>query len=621
MRNEFSPEKSNPKINNSSMITAENSSLQSKFNIKKNKLMTELNPKYSNTILFEERQRRHPNTVSRKKNPKSIYLTDVVLTKYKETDFNTKTTLDATNMNYKTINNHFIPNNIKTKSLKTLLPNITNFSHKYINNPSCFTCCNQNLNPKFLTRLYNEQLINNNEREFNNFNINKKEKNIFKESKYEYIRKTNEIKRFKYEMDIKREALEDYKQNIKAQISGIDNTINNIKSYRDNLENNFIYKYNKEIRILERQLLDERLNNDKVKRELRILKNDISYLKSIIMKKENIIKNIEKWLYLQIYIKEGEKPKNLKNYLLKYNNQLIFETPEELDNSLKYRENKNLRLIEKYNRSEREKEKYINELIEKEKEGENNDQSIDILVIQKENILNSLKKREKSLKKDLNKLILEKRKLQKDNLNRKKRNKYSNHSYNNIHNKNSYYENDLNKNQLGILYKPIKYKNDIFNYIDCIFICILCNKINGLELNSNLLYQINNSFNITQYKKAMIQLKLIEISLNYLHSSINEKINSNKNNLIIMENTCKMIDLYHIKLNVEKNKLEQLNYGSRLMEKVEEKNNKIYYLPRGKIEKYNIVAITKKKDEENLKNKKVRKEIDIFDYLYDIYNN
>ena len=111
MRNEFSPEKSNPKINNSSMITAENSSLQSKFNIKKNKLMTELNPKYSNTILFEERQRRHPNTVSRKKNPKSIYLTDVVLTKYKETDFNTKTTLDATNMNYKTINNHFIPNN------------------------------------------------------------------------------------------------------------------------------------------------------------------------------------------------------------------------------------------------------------------------------------------------------------------------------------------------------------------------------------------------------------------------------------------------------------------------------------------------------------------------------
>jgi hypothetical protein len=58
----------------------------------------------------------------------------------------------------------------------------------------------------------------------------KKEK-TFRDSKYEYIRKTNEIKRFKYELDLKKEAIEDYKHNIRTQMCGIDHTINSIKSY------------------------------------------------------------------------------------------------------------------------------------------------------------------------------------------------------------------------------------------------------------------------------------------------------------------------------------------------------------------------------------------------------
>ena len=53
---------------------------------------------------------------------------------------------------------------------------------------------------------------------------------------------------------------------------------------------------------------------------------------------------------------------------------------------------------------------------------------------------------------------------------------------------------------------------------------------------------------------------------------------------------------------------------------IKEKNNKSYYLPRGKIERYNVVAINKKKMEERLKNKKTKKKIDIWDFLYDQYN-
>ena len=116
-------------------------------------------------------------------------------------------------------------------------------------------------------------------------------------------------------------------------------------------------------------------------------------------------------------------------------------------------------------------------------------------------------------------------------------------------------------------------------------------------------------------------MKIIEIILNYLISSINKKIISDKNNMNIMEKTCKIIDLYHKKINGNKNKMEMQKNWNNLIKKIEDKNKKSYYLPRGKIEKYNIVSIQKKKNEEKLKNKKVIKKIDIWDFLYDQSNN
>ena len=619
MRNETSGENSKPVINNSSMATAENSSsLQSKLNNKKNRIKRVGNSKYSNRALFENRNRDHSNNVENRKNPNSIYITDVTLSKFRETDLDTKSTFEATHMTYKT-QNHFIRNKNKNKSQRSILPHITNIYHKYITNPPCFTCCDKKLNPQYLTRLYNEQLFN--EREFNKIGMNKtiKGKKTFRDGKYEFVRKTNEIKRFKYEMDIKKEAMEDYKQNIRAQINGIENTINDIKTYRDNLENNFLSKYNKELRILEKQILDEKLNSDKQIRELRNLKKELSSLKLLLVKKGNVLKDLEKWICLQIYIKEGVEPKDLKTSLMKYNNKLIFDTPEELYNALKFRETKNLRLIEIYNKIEVEKESYRKEIREHKKEDKNTmSENIDNLLIQKENILNAIKKRGKSLKSNLNKLNIEKNKFQKDNITSKKRNRSSV----NIHNINNLYkESDLKQNQLGILYKPIEEKIDIFNYIDSIFITIICNNVNGLKLNSSLLHQIDGNFNITKSQKAFVQMKIIEISLNYLTASIHKKISTDKKSLLIKEKICKVIDLYHKRINGEKNKMGQIKYRERLMKKIEEKNSKTYYLPKGKIEKYNILNNKKKKDEENKKNKKVKKKIDIFDFLYDISND
>ena len=96
----------------------------------------------------------------------------------------------------------------------------------------------------------------------------------------------------------------------------------------------------------------EKKKSDKQNEELMNLKKEVASLQLLIHKKEVKLKKMEKWLILQIYIKEGEKPKNLKSALKKYNNSLIFETPEDLDIIFKNKENKNLRLLNEFNNKE-----------------------------------------------------------------------------------------------------------------------------------------------------------------------------------------------------------------------------------------------------------------------------
>ena len=613
MKNETSAENSKHIINNSSMLTAENSSKHSKLNIKRNKIGISTSQKYSNTALFENPRRDFSNTIGNKKSQKGIYITDVTLSKFRDTQLETKTTIETTNPSYKT-HNQFLKNRNKTprRFSKNSLPNITSTSSgliKYVANAPCFNCCDRNINPEFLIRLYNEQLLYS--KDSQNKEKTKKPKKSLKEDRIEFLRKTNEIKRIKYEMELKKEAMEEYKENLKMQRCGIDFTISNLKTYRDNLENNFLTTYNDNLRKLNREIYDQKMLSDKQNNELLLLKKEVSSLKYLLVKKENILRNIEKWIYLQIYIKEGEEPKNLKESLKKYNNQLIFDSLDELNNALAYKENRNLRLMAKFNKSENEKEKYITQLLEHEKEAENMDDTIDLLITQKENLLKQLKKRENNLSKTVGELN------SKINGNKKKRSK-------NINNNKTYLNtffnsNELKINELDILYKPIYNKNDIFEYIDSIYICIISNNIKGLSLDNNYLHQLNNH-SLSRNAKALIKMKIIELSLNYLTSSINKKIISDKNYLNVMEKTCKIIDLYHKKINGNRNRKELQNNWNNLMKKIEDKNKKAYYLPRGKIEKYNIVSIQKNQNEEKMKKKKVVKKIDIWDFLHDLSN-
>ena len=608
MKNETSANNSKHIINNSSMLTAENSSKNSKLNLKRNRIKNSYRQNYSNTAIFENPRRDLSNTNINKKSQKGIYITDVTNTKFKDTELETKTTLESTNQNYKTYNNHFLRNRNKTPKNygKNSLPNITsNRLTKYISNPTCFTCCDRKLHPEFLIQLYNDQLANSKNAQTKE-KSNKKLKKTLKEDRKEFLRKTNEIKRLKYEMDLKTEAMEEYKENIKMNKCGIEFTISNLKKYKENLENNFMTKYNDNLRKLGRELFERRLKSDMQNNELILLKKEVLSLRNLLVKKQNILKNIEKWIYLQIFIKEGEEPKNLKNALEKYNNKLIFDSLEELNNALLYKEDGNLRLMEKYNKSQNEKDKYISELLEYKKEVKNKDNSIDLMLSNKENILFQLKIRQNALNSTVS--VLNSEKNIKNRRSKSLNNKILNNNFlNNVH---------LKKNELGILYKPIKNKNNLYEFIDCVYICVTNNDIKGIKIDINNFHQINNN-GTSRNAKAVIKMKIIELYLNHLISSINKKINLDKNNLVVMEKTIKIIDLYHKKINGNRNKKMLQQNWDNLMKKISDKNKKAYYLPKGKIEKYNIVSIQKKKNEEKLKNKKIVKKIDIWDFLYD----
>ena len=603
MKNETSEKLSKPVVDNSSMITAENSStLQSKLNLRKNKLAQIREKKYSNTALFENQKREWP--LKEKKKPKGgLYITDVTVTKYRDTELDNKSTLHTTN-NYPTYNSTKNRNRNNFFKTKSSLPYITNYNYNEKPNEETYLEYFKNMTNDENYLLKMEQEKEKSERKLKN-----KKNQTFRDDKNAYIRKTNEIKRLKYELDLKRNAMDNYQENLKIQLNSLNYAIANIQAYKDDIETNFIAKYNEALRIFPRKIYDLKMYSDKQNNELKKLKNDVMNLKQLISKREGALKDIEKWLNLQIFIKEGKKPENLKSALKKYKGKLIFNSMEELENNLTYKQNNNLRLIEKYNKSEREKKNLMPWLAEQEKSYEDHKKTFAIQSDEKFAELDALKKREQDLIETINQLKAD----DEDNdLNEIK--KLGNKTKTvNLH---EIYDNQILTNELGIKYKPIKKKNNIYHYIDCIFCSILSNDILGLSLDINSENQLSN-INLPKFKRAFIQMNFIEISLNYLISSINSKIISDKNNMQIMEKTCKIIDSYHKMVNVNRNKKEMKKRRDNILKRVEKRANKNYFTSRGKTD-YNVVLVQKNREMEKLKNKKYLKNIDIWDFLHDV---
>ena len=209
---------------------------------------------------------------------------------------------------------------IKNKlSLDTLPYIVTTSNHKHNQFSPVFTCCDQELTPKLLNKFLYQQkekelreprykqckTVENSKKMLEKQNSPKK--NEVPKSSKEYINKTRELNRIKYCMNLKKESIKEYNYNIKEQINGIDHTIKSLKIYKNNLENNFLNQFIVQLREINQAALTERLIEENLRNTLVKLKKENYNLLALIRKNEIHKFYVEKWLGLQIYIKDGIK--------------------------------------------------------------------------------------------------------------------------------------------------------------------------------------------------------------------------------------------------------------------------------------------------------------------------
>ena len=248
-------------------------------------------------------------------------------------------------------------NNSKDKSLKKIttktvietslkLKRRENFNSKYdtlLKHYRCPTTTSTNLSSNKTKQ--NKSISNNkktniykspgNENKF----INSKPKKVtVKDGPKNYISKTRELNRLKYYMNLKIETIKDYYYDYRQEIKNIDFTINSIKAYKNNLESKFINEYVSQLRTLNKITLNERLKEEQQRNEIVRLKKDISMMMYNKKRLEITKFLIEKWIGLQIYIKDKVRveDKQIKKYLNKnYKDQTIFQSSEEFEEFFK----------------------------------------------------------------------------------------------------------------------------------------------------------------------------------------------------------------------------------------------------------------------------------------------
>ena len=473
-----------------------------------------------------------------------------------------------------------------------------------------FKCCEQVLSPKVLNKVYYQQLDNERESKYRLCktyeNANKfvaKPHNpkgaVVPDGPRNYVTKTKEINRIRYCMNLKTESIKRYNDGINNQIKSLDYTIKSMNEYKNNLENKLLSELNHEIRALDKVLLTEKLEDEKLKNQLVKLKKEYFNLLSRITKNEQNKNQIEKWLVLQIYIKEGIliDDKNILNYVSKkYGGKLVIESPEEFNEVFKRKERKNIKLIDALNHLHEDKMVLFKEL--KEIEDSNIvDKETVMEVLEKEKLLSLLKMRNNDLLKEKREIL-----------------KMSNNSpiIESPPVSSSLSPSFINKNRDKDSKKVINFSK-IYKLIQECYNCIVENDKESTGDFEDKLKVINN-INIKS-TKALSQMKVIEMSYTFLFYYKEKNIQAHQK---LYEKIMEQIDLNRKKYKSEKHKQEEKQREMELYKKLEAKKDRIIFRPRRQDLYSNLIIIEKMKKEEKKKNKNVKKDIDIYDFLYDI---
>ena len=544
--------------NNTSGITADNSNILigNKYHIKKNNKSTS-NSKYLNSSIFESK------TLDSNIIKNDLYLTEL--------------DIKADNSLFTEPNK----NEHKMEELFDYKPTLTGKILPSIKKkpPTMIYCCNEKYEAKNLSNLYSTYWVNPKKKK--SLIVNHKiERTKVRDSSNEYIEKTKEIILARYNLQIKKEAVERIENNVKNEINNLDQTMNVMKKYKDDLENNFINKYNEALKSLNNQIIEEKIKKDLLSIELGKIHKEVNKLHNIITKVDEMKKGIEKWIIFQIQMQKRKIPFNLKEILKKeYNWGLIFSSPDELEDWFESMKIKNIYLINKYNTKIRERDEIMKNYLEIKKNSEN-DKWVDNEVIEKKKILELLKLRNEKLEKDKKHAV--ENKISELKLNKK------NHFL-------------LTSQSQKNLFSKVKY---IYTHIKD----LMSNEVKNVIIDAELSRMSNSD------EKIIKMIRSIELVLNYLISKFVEYRLDPKLFNIYKEIKYKM-DLEHKKDTANQVQIEEKRKIAILQERLERRNKRFIFVPFRKVENYPFTLYNKKKMNETEEN--IQHTLTLQDFLYD----
>jgi len=598
---------------NSSEIS---SPLNDKNMLNKNRLISE--HKYSNENIFKKNESKVSNNISQSYNNRQrntgLYITEI--DNYSEIPSNIQksmTTNENTNISKSISNKDKSQRNHKKINLPPIITNIKP-NEDLIPISPVFSCCNEENSPKLLNKiLYRQQIKeqkNSKCKTAGNENkmVNEKPKKVaVKDGPKNYISKIREINRLKYTINLKLENIKDFHYDYRQEIKNIDFTINSIKAYKHNLENKFINEYVNQLRSLNKITLNERLKEEQQRNEIVRLKKSISNMN---FKKKRLELNkflIEKWIGLQIYIKDKVRidGKQIKNLIRKsgVRRQSLFQSADEFDDFFKKKEINNLRLIQTLNIKTQEKAALFKELKKAEENNITDDSYLINMIIEKQQLLKLIKRRNSEL-------LQERKEVKKLNAQLS----YDETTPINLElisftpKKDKDKNKDKEKNNQNII---INY-NIIYALIQKTFNYINTQDPSCLSESEDTFRYINTITNPSA--KALAQMKIIELAYTFLEYY---KMNHIQGNETIYKQLMEEIEQNHKKRKADLYKKEEELKEYEMKKKMEEKKNRIVFKSRKDIYS-SLIYIEKIKNREKKKKKNKKQKLDIFDFLYDI---
>ena len=598
---------------NSSEIS---SPLNDKNMLNKNRLISE--HKYSNENIFKKNESKVSNNISQSYNNRQrntgLYITEI--DNYSEIPSNIQksmTTNENTNISKSISNKDKSQRNHKKINLPPIITNIKP-NEDLIPISPVFSCCNEENSPKLLNKiLYRQQIKeqkNSKCKTTGNENkmVNEKPKKVaVKDGPKNYISKIREINRLKYTINLKLENIKDFHYDFRQEIKNIDFTINSIKAYKHNLENKFINEYVNQLRSLNKITLNERLKEEQQRNEIVRLKKSISNMN---FKKKRLELNkflIEKWIGLQIYIKDKVRidGKQIKNLIRKSNirRQSLFQSADEFDDFFKKKEINNLRLIRTLNIKTQEKAALFKELKKAEENNITDDSYLINMIIEKQQLLKLIKRRNSEL-------LQERKEVKKLNAQLS----YDETTPINLElisftpKKDKDKNKDKEKNNQNII---INY-NIIYALIQKTFNYINTQDPSCLSESEDTFRYINTITNPSA--KALAQMKIIELAYTFLEYY---KMNHIQGNETIYKQLMEEIEQNHKKRKADLYKKEEELKEYEMKKKMEEKKNRIVFKSRKDIYS-SLIYIEKIKNKEKKKKKNKKQKLDIFDFLYDV---